>query len=341
MIQLIPGNVGDVFALRQTSQRDGRGIQLAWQQRAKRAVQMMRLSCPRLRIVSLHYRKDGLNRQGYRGLSPLCLGGCGSGTRTKPGLLEMARLLNVSILAILLAGGGLSAGSMPGASGTTAEIGPEVCQVAVLRNGFTVQYARREVTGSAMRLWLCADAGTGYVEIPSERIERFEPGQSAVPLGPGAPPGAQETTSGILPVRDPIQSLIASAALRHQIDPDFVASVVGAESGFVPTAVSPKGAQGLMQLMPQTAAGLGVENAFDAAANVEGGIRYLRQLLDQYGGDVAKALAAYNAGPRRVDQYGGVPPYPETRAYVARVIDDYNRKKLQQQSPSAMPPGDK
>ena len=143
------------------------------------------------------------------------------------------------------------------------------------------------------------------------------------------------------PAEDPIQNWIASAASRHQIDPDFVASVVKAESGFNPTAVSPKGAQGLMQLMPETAAKLGVENVLDPAANVEGGTKYLRQLLDQYAGDAVKALAAYNAGPQRVEQYGGIPPYRETRAYITRIIDDYNRKKLQQQAHSTWLPRSK
>jgi soluble lytic murein transglycosylase-like protein len=95
-----------------------------------------------------------------------------------------------------------------------------------------------------------------------------------------------------------------------------------------------------MQLMPRTAAWLGVENVLDPAANVEGGTKYLRQLLDQYDGDALKALAAYNAGPQRVEQYGGVPPFPETRAYITRIIDDYNRKKHQQQAHSSAPPAD-
>jgi soluble lytic murein transglycosylase-like protein len=104
--------------------------------------------------------------------------------------------------------------------------------------------------------------------------------------------------------------------------------VIRAESGFNSRAVSKKGAQGLMQLMPQTASQLGVGNAFDARANVDGGTKYLRELLEKYNYDVPKALAAYNAGPARVDRYRGVPPYSETQAYVARIIRDYNRKKL-------------
>jgi soluble lytic murein transglycosylase-like protein len=108
-------------------------------------------------------------------------------------------------------------------------------------------------------------------------------------------------------------------------------SVIRAESGFNPHAVSRKGAQGLMQLMPETASKLGVPNAFDPGANVDGGTRYLRELLERYNFDLVKALAAYNAGPKRVEQYGGVPPYYETRAYVASIVRDFNRKKLAQQ----------
>ena len=108
-------------------------------------------------------------------------------------------------------------------------------------------------------------------------------------------------------------------------------SVIKAESGFNVRAVSPKGAQGLMQLMPGTASQLGVPNAFDPQANVEGGTKYLRELLERYNFDLVKALAAYNAGPQRVEQFGGVPPYYETRAYVARIVRDFNKKKAAQE----------
>jgi soluble lytic murein transglycosylase-like protein len=124
--------------------------------------------------------------------------------------------------------------------------------------------------------------------------------------------------------------MVREASSRHQIDPDFVNSVIKAESNFQPRAVSRKGAQGLMQLMPTTASHLGVNDPFDPQANVEGGTSYLSQLLDQYHDDPIKALAAYNAGPQRVDQYHGVPPYLETRAYVARIVRDYNAKKRAQ-----------
>src|SRR5207248_2287615 len=110
---------------------------------------------------------------------------------------------------------------------------------------------------------------------------------------------------------------------------------VRAESAFETRAVSPKGARGLMQLMPETAAKLGVRDSLDPASNVDAGTRYLRALLEQYHGDVARALAAYNAGPQRVAQYGGVPPYRETQAYVRRIIQDYNRQKLAQRRSSA------
>ncbi|HEV2423828.1 MAG TPA: lytic transglycosylase domain-containing protein [Terriglobia bacterium] len=199
----------------------------------------------------------------------------------------------------------------------------EVCQTAVLRNGFTLRYLRREAFGATTRLWVCGDGGAGYVEVASEEIERLEPGEPATLVPTEARPSRERS----IQPRAPLDSFIAHAAMRHQVDADFISSVVKAESAFNPTAVSSKGARGLMQLMPQTAAMLGVTDAFDPAANVEGGTKYLRQLLDYYQGDALRALAAYNAGWQRVRRYGGVPPYRETRAYVARVIDDYNRKK--------------
>jgi soluble lytic murein transglycosylase-like protein len=115
-------------------------------------------------------------------------------------------------------------------------------------------------------------------------------------------------------------------ARRHGLDPALVLAVASVESGFRPKAVSPKGAQGLMQLMPATATSLGVADAFDPETNLEGGSRYLAELIALYDGDLTKALAAYNAGPGAVKRHGGVPPYQETRAYVKKVLERYKKK---------------
>jgi soluble lytic murein transglycosylase len=116
--------------------------------------------------------------------------------------------------------------------------------------------------------------------------------------------------------------LIGLTAREHRLQPALVKAVIAAESNFDPDAVSHRGAQGLMQLMPETAAALGVDDPLQPLENVRGGSRYLRLMIDRYG-DLERALAAYNAGPKAVDHYGGVPPYPETRDYVQRVLTYY------------------
>jgi soluble lytic murein transglycosylase-like protein len=125
---------------------------------------------------------------------------------------------------------------------------------------------------------------------------------------------------------DPI---IAEVAGRYQMDRALVKAVIKAESGFQPRAVSRAGARGLMQLMPQTALLHGVRNIHEPSQNIEGGVQHLRMLLDRYGGNVPLALAAYNAGEGAVDQHGGIPPFPETRDYVWRVLQ-FRQQYLQQ-----------
>lgn len=186
--------------------------------------------------------------------------------------------------------------------------------LAHLRNGFTIRHDRREVIGDKTRLYTAG----GFVEVPTEEIVDYEHDDISQP----AP---ELNTTKTIPEH------VAEASKSTGIDPDFLNSVIHHESGFNPRAVSKKGAKGLMQLMPQTADQLGVRDSFDPGQNIQGGAAYLRQLLELYHGDAQKALAAYNAGPHRVQQYNGVPPYNETRAYVAGIIREYNRKKLEEQ----------
>jgi len=200
---------------------------------------------------------------------------------------------------------------------------------AILRNGFSIRHERRQVIGTITRLYIDGDQ-TSFVDIPSAEIDHFESLPDST-----VPHVESETTPEIAPHPFDLNQAVKDASGTYRLDPDLVTSVIRAESGFNVRAVSPKGAQGLMQLMPQTAAQLGVHNAFDPQANVEAGTRYLRELLERYNFDLIKALAAYNAGPQRVEQYNGVPPYYETKAYVARIVRDFNKKKLAAKSATA------
>jgi soluble lytic murein transglycosylase-like protein len=143
----------------------------------------------------------------------------------------------------------------------------------------------------------------------------------ASPIGTATIAGADTAATGAsaLPAGTPYGAEITASAQRNGLDPALLAGLIKQESGFNPNARSGAGAQGLTQLMPGTAAGLGVTNPLDPAQAIEGGAKYLKQQLDRFGGDVARALAAYNAGPGAVQRFGGVPPYAETQNYVRAV----------------------
>ena len=196
---------------------------------------------------------------------------------------------------------------------------------AVLRSGFAISHDHHQQRGSMTRLFFSSDEDE-YVDVETEKIVSFEADEipQVVPA-----PAEQKRFTG--PSSPDLDEIVSKAASENQLDSDFVHAVIRAESNGHSAAVSRKGAQGLMQLMPDTATQLGVRNSFDATENVSAGTKYLRQLLVRYHNDPVRALAAYNAGAGRVQRYGGVPPYKETRAYVAHIIVDFNRRKLQQE----------
>jgi membrane-bound lytic murein transglycosylase MltF len=199
--------------------------------------------------------------------------------------------------------------------------------------------------GEKTRLFTSAD-DSSFTDVTTADIVSIEKDLTPPPPPPPTPApnaataplsatSAARAATSTPPAAD-LNQVVNSASQTYHLDPDLVNSVIHAESGFNAHAVSPKGARGLMQLMPQTANSLGVNNAFNAEQNVGGGSRYLRELLERYNFDLVKALAAYNAGPQRVDQYHGVPPFRETRAYVARIIKEYNRKVAAQEKAEAL-----
>jgi soluble lytic murein transglycosylase-like protein len=194
-----------------------------------------------------------------------------------------------------------------------------------LRNGFELDCVRREADGDRVRLYFVAAGVSGennFLEVAADAVVKVE---QIADVPKAAVPAAAKIAPE--PTAAEMREMLAHAGAAHNIDSDLLASVVRAESGGQVRAVSRAGAQGLMQLMPGTANDLGVQDRFKADQNIAGGTAYLDELLVKYHDNLALALAAYNAGPAAVDRYHGVPPFAETRAYVARVIREFNRRK--------------
>jgi hypothetical protein len=207
------------------------------------------------------------------------------------------RLIFLAILAVA----GLSAG----AAGVRADY-------VVLRSGARLNVTSYELLGDKYRLQM----NGGMVEIPVAEVLAIEPEEIFEPLPEPLSPNT------------PFHDIIRAAADRYGVDADLIHCVIAIESNFNPKAISPKNARGLMQLMPQTAAQFGVRDVFDPRENVEAGTRYLKDMLARYDNDLTLALAAYNAGPERVAQYGRrLPPYAETQKYVQRISRSYAKFK--------------
>jgi soluble lytic murein transglycosylase-like protein len=184
-------------------------------------------------------------------------------------------------------------------------------EYVVLRSGQRLTVTGYQLQGDKYRLQIAG----GSVEVAAADVVAIEPEDvfGAVPSAPV--------------VKPPYREIVEAAAARYGVDPDLITSVIAVESNFDPKASSRKNARGLMQLLPETAERLGVKNIYDPQENIDAGTRYLRELLQRYNNDIVLALAAYNAGPERVQQYGRVPPFAETISYVRRVKRGYDKSK--------------
>jgi soluble lytic murein transglycosylase-like protein len=213
---------------------------------------------------------------------------------------------------------------------TTLGLTAHAAEHVTLKNGFDMICDHREVSGENTRLYVGA-GDDNFVEVTTANIASID---AALPI-PAAAAVATSIAKSVAAPADPqkltpseLHELLHAAGAERNLDVDLLACVVHAESNGQVRAVSRTGARGLMQLMPGTAAQLGVKDSFQPGQNIHGGTEYLNTLLLRYHDNLALALAAYNAGSKAVDRYHGVPPYRETRAYVARIIHEFNQRKL-------------
>jgi soluble lytic murein transglycosylase-like protein len=196
---------------------------------------------------------------------------------------------------------------------------PARAEYFVLRSGQRLHVSGYQLLDGKYRLQIEG----GFAEMAAEDVVAIEPEEVFISNPP------------VAVAKSPFRDLIEAAASRYSVDAELIASVIAAESNFNPKAISRRNARGLMQLLPETASRLGVHNIFDPAENIDAGTHYLSDLLTLYKNDLALTLAAYNAGPLRVQQYGRVPPYAETQLYVRKVRTAYAKRK------AAIPAGSK
>jgi hypothetical protein len=194
-----------------------------------------------------------------------------------------------------------------------------------LANGYSLTCIHHDTVEGRIRLYTSPDTNS-YIEFPPTDISAIDIVPDPPAPSPADPPPSKPAASRLTPAD--LHQMLATAGHEHHLDEDLLASVVKAESNGNPQARSHAGAKGLMQLMDGTAADLGVTDSYQPEQNVRGGSAYLDALLTRYHDNLALALAAYNAGPAAVDKYHGIPPYRETRLYVARVIHEFNRRVI-------------
>lgn len=233
--------------------------------------------------------------------------------------MRMLKLIQIAVCAVLLAG-------LRDVVGLPLYAAEHV----TLSNGFAMDCDHHALVDGQMRLYLSAGEGN-FIGLKAAEVTGVE----VVPDPPAAlaaPATTFQKAQDVSLSPADLHEMLADVGQAHNLDVDLLASVVKAESDGNMHAVSRAGAQGLMQLMPSTATNLGVRNSFEPGENVRGGAIYLDALLTRYHENLGLALAAYNAGPAAVDKYRGIPPYHETRAYVARVIHEFNRRVLEREA---------
>ncbi len=205
-------------------------------------------------------------------------------------------------------------------------------EIITLSNGFTMRCNHHSQVDGRVRIFL-GSGEDSYIELRPQEIATITAVADSPVTSDHEPAPHSQADTKLTPAD--LRQMLSTAGQAHNVNVDLLASIVKAESGGNPHAVSHAGAKGLMQLMPQTASEHGVRDSFRPGDNIRGGTAYMDELLTRYNNNLALALAAYNAGPAAVDKYHGIPPYRETRAYVARVIHEFNRRTRQHQTEQA------